>query len=538
MRRGLSAIVACVLMAVAFFPALIQPTASETSEALPFYSLAQYPLPAGSTGPSQIASDKSGRIWFVEQGSNQIGGFNPGSKSFSEFQIPTQDALPEGIAVDPAGDVWFTELTPNGLGALSPENGTIKEVTIPPAPDGIACGPIGVTPQGNGSIWVTCEFSNQIDEYVPSLGILKQFDLPVAFSAPLQVVFDRSGNFWFTAADSGMLGYATINQLRPGTTDGIEEFAPVNSTYRNSIVNPLLPTGHVLTSLAVPSQIAFSPDGGSIWVTEHGAGSFDRYDIVSKTLTKYFTTRPSSSLYTQALPNGIAVDSSGLVWVAEHYGNRIAEFDPATGSMEEYPVPCCRGEIAGTLYLATGTNGTVWFTENLGNAIGELSPVGTPVPFSITPQPAAITLGTSGSAGVSLTVSLTGGGTGTLSFGAEGVSRDGTLVNLTAAFHPGTLTPGGTGGPATLSLTSSGLASGIYYITVGATSSSTGEISSAVLAVTVSQESPYPWAVAAVVITLVAVGLAVIAVRLRSGRKRHGASVLQKRRVTLLVRQE
>jgi len=513
---------------VAVSPALVTPAVSETSGGLPLYSVAQYPLPTGSTGPSQIASDNhSGRIWFVEQGSNQIGSYDPSSKSFSEFQIPTQNALPEGIAVDPAGEVWFAELSTNGLAVLSPGNGSIKEVTIPPAPDGIGCGPIGVTPQGNGSIWVTCEFSNQIDEYVPSLGILKQFDLPVAFSAPLQILFDRSGSFWFTAADSGMLGYANISQLRPGTTDGIEEFAPLNSTYLTSIVNPLLPAGKVSTSLAVPSQIALSLDGGSLWVTEHGAGSFDRYDIASKTLTKYFTTRPSSSLYTQALPNGIAVDSSGLVWVAEHYGNRIAEFDPSTGSMEEYPVPCCSTEIAGTLYLATGSNGTVWFTENFGNAIGELIPMGTTVPFDITLQPNAVTLGTSGTTAVSLAVSGTSNGIGILTFGAEGVSFDGALANLTATFAPETLTPGGQGGSATLSLSSSGLASGIYYITVGGTSSSSGLISSAVLAITVPQGFQYWWAVAAVVIALLIVGLVASALRVGSGR--HGASVRQKR---------
>jgi streptogramin lyase len=538
MRRGFSTFVAFVLLMVAFSHAQVQPATSEASGALPLYSLAQYPLPAGATGPSQIASDHAGRAWFVEQGSNQIGSYDPSSKSFSEFQIPTQDALPEGIAVDPAGEVWFAELTPNGLGMLSPENGTIKEVTIPPAPDGIGCGPIGVTPQGNGSIWVTCEFSNQIDEYVPSRGILKQFDLPVAFSAPLQVLFDRSGNFWFTAADSGMLGYATTSQLRPGTADGIEEFAPLNSTYLTTIVNPLLPGGKVVTSLAVPSQIAFSPNGDSLWVSEHGAGSFDRYGIASKTLTKYFTTKPASSLYTQSLPNGIAVDSSGLVWVAEHYGNRIAEFDPATGSMEEYPVPCCKAGIAGTLYLTTGTNGTVWFTENFGNAIGELSPMGVAAPFDVSLQPGTVTLSASGTAAVSLTVSGTGGGIGTLNFGAEGVSRDGALANLTATFDPGTLTPGGTVETATLSLTSSGLAPGVYYITVGGTSSSTGLISSAVLVVTVSQGFQSWWAVATVVILLAVAVLVAVARRVRSGTKRRGTSVLQKRPVIPVIRRE
>ena len=510
------------LLVLAISLAATRPAVLASPGPLPLYSIIQHPLPAGSSGPAQIASAPSGRIWFVEAGSNQVGSYDPSSNSFSEYAIPTPNALPEGIAVDPEGNVWFAELTPNGLGVLFPENGTIREVTIPPAPDGIGCGPIGVTPQGNGSIWVTCEFSNQIDEYVPSIGILKEFDLPVAYSAPLQILFDKSGNFWFTAADAGMLGYATTDQLRPGTTDGIEEFAPLNSTYVNTIENPLLPGGGVLTSLAVPSQIAFSPDGGSLWVTEHGAGSFDRYDTGSKTLTKYFTSRPFSDLYTQSLPNGLAVDSSGYVWVAEHYGNRIAEFDPSAGTMVEYPVPCCRSGIAGTLYLTTGSNGTVWFTEEYGNAIGELSPEGVPVPIEVGLNPGAVVLENDGTATISFTVTpgnVRAGGAGAMSFGAEGISRDGVLANLTATFTPGTLTPDGTVENGTLLLQSSGLMSGVYYITVSGTSSSTGLISSSVLDLTVPQGFQIEWVALAGFIALVAIGLVFFTLILNYRRK-------------------
>ena len=532
MRGAISLFAAFLLLALAISPALTRTANTESGGVLPFYSMAQYPLPSGSTGPMQIAADHSGRMWFVEQGSNQIGSYDPSSKSFSEYLIPTANSLPEGIAVDQQGNVWFAELTPNGLGVLFPGNGTIREVTIPPGPYGIACGPIGVTPQGNGSIWVTCEFSNQIDEYVPSAGILKQFDLPVSFSAPLQVLFDSAGNFWFTAADSGMLGYATISQLRPGTTNGIEEFAPLNSTYLTTIVNPLVPGGEVVTSLAVPSQVAFSPDGASLWITEHGAGSFDRYDIASKTLTKYFTSPPSSSLYTQSLPNGIAVGASGLVWVAEHYGNRVAEFDPATGSMVEYPIPCCKAEIAGTLYLADGANGTIWFTESFGNAIGELSPAGSAAPFEVTLNPAVVALGASGTA----TVSLSASGTGSIGLQAEGVSRDGALVNLTATFEPRNITLGATGETGTLTLTSSGLSPGIYYITVSGTST-TGLVSSTILAVTVSQGFQYWWIVALGVVVIL--GLCLLGFRRRGKhrKKRHGTSIVRWRPVVPLTRQ-
>ena len=526
MRRRRFALSA-VLLLLAIPLAAVRPAVPASPAALPMYSITQYALPSGSSGPAQITSDPSGRVWFVEQGSNQIGSYDSSSNSFSEFAIPTPNALPEGIAVDPEGNVWFTELSPNGLGVLFPENGTIREVTIPPAPDGIGCGPIGVTPQGNGSIWVTCEFSNQIDEYSPSIGILKQFDLPVAFSAPLQVLFDKSGNFWFTAADSGMLGYATTSQLRPGTTDGIEEFAPLNSTYLTTIVNPLLPAGRVVTSLAVPSQMAFSPNGESLWVSEHGAGSFDRYNIGSKTLTKYFTSLPSSNMYDQSLPNGIAVDSSGYVWVAEHYGNRIAEFDPATGSMVEYPVPCCRSEIAGTLYLTTGSNGTVWFTEEFGNAIGELRPESVQVPFEVGLNPGVVVLGTYGTATVSITVtpgSATAGEIGTLTFAAEGVSRNGVLTNLTATFNPGTWTPDDAVETGNLSLRASGLAPGVYYVTVSGSSSS-GLISSAVLVLTVSQGFQFAWVAVAVACAAAAAALLLL-FRRKPARRRHGSTLI------------
>ena len=492
------------------------------------YSISQYQLPAGASGPAQVASDSVGRIWFVEQGSNQIGSFDPTTDRVSEFNIPTAKALPEGIAIDRDGTVWFAELTSNGLGHLFPGNGTIREVTIPTGTAGLGCGPIGVTPQGNGSIWITCEFSNQIDEYVPAEDTIKVFELPIAFSAPLQILFDTSGNFWFAAADAGMLGHATVNQLRPGTSAGIEEFAPLNNTYVDVIENPLLPSGHVLTSLAVPSQLAFSSDGRSLWISEHGAGSFDRYDISTGSLTKYFTSTPLSSFYQQSLPNGISVDGSGEVWVAEHYGNRIAEFNPTTGTMTEYPIPCCGPQIAGTLYLTPGANGTVWFTENSGNALGELKPIAGSSPIIASVSSNSISLDPHGDATVKVEVTPGAGGAGasqTLNFEVAGVTRNGNLMNLTASFQPGNVTIENSAVTSTLNLQASGLKPGVYYLTVGGKSSSSGVISSAILEVTVFQGFEIVWVVAIVAVAAaVAVLLVLLSRRGSRGRLWRGMS--------------
>ena len=135
--------------------------ASNASGALQNYKIVQYPLPKGSTQPWGMTVDKSGRVWFVEEQSNQIGMFNPMSASFAEYNVTTPKALLEEIATSADGRVWFTELDGNKLGELNPSTGSMQEYNTPRGIDNLPCGPIGVTAAPNGNIWITCEFSNQ-----------------------------------------------------------------------------------------------------------------------------------------------------------------------------------------------------------------------------------------------------------------------------------------------------------------------------------------------------------------------------------------
>ena len=454
----------------------------------PSYGFTQYPIPQNSSQPGSIASDSSGNLWFVEQASNMIAFFDPTTKEFHAYPIPTADAFPQGIAVDAQGDVWFAELTPSVLGEIPTGSSTIKEFAIPLGPNDIGCGPIGVTPH-DGDVWVTCEFSSQIDEFNPRSSSFLGFDLPLFYSAPIQIVFDTSGNFWFTAADVGMLGYATVTQLQPGTSDGISEFAPINSSYITTISNPLLPAGGVRTSLSIPSGIAIAADGNSLWVTEHGGSSFDHYEIGTKSLVKYFTSPSSFPSYPNSLPNGIAVDAQGNVWVAEHGANKIAEFDTSTESMVEYPVPCCGKGIAGALYLTLGLNGNVWFTELFGNSIAELSPEPGAPPASTSLDPGSVEVGSTGSATVSVRVSWGASGRGpnqNFSFQASGVTATGALQNISADFSPAMTSTGtNTTESTTMSISTAGLNPGVYDITIGAQSSASGIVSSTFLVLTV-----------------------------------------------------
>jgi virginiamycin B lyase len=470
-KRAAFIIAVSILLSAVPFVTTNGAASSATSAGTPAYVIIQHSLPTGSTQPSAITTDSSGNIWFTEQGSDQVGEYNTTSGDFNEYSIPTPNSIPEGIAVDSRGNVWFAELQPSRLGELVHGTSSITEYVLPPDSTDIPCGPIGVSTRLDGTVWVTCEFSNQIDEVVPGSSghaSISEFNLPIPFSAPLQILFNKGGDFWFTAADANMIGFVTVGNLRNGTSNGINEFAPINDTYRMTFTNPLL-SAPITSSLVIPSQIALSPDGNTLWITEHGAGTFDRYDISSKTLVKYWTTRPLNPTYPDSLPNGIAVDSAGIVWMTEHYGNSIARFDPQSESLTEYPIPCCNRTLATTLYLALGNGGSVWFTEFSGNAIGELAPSTTnrtePL-LHVSPQD--ITLGPTGAQTATLTA--TQGSAATTSSEIDlyvaGVTPEGSLENLTASFTPSVLALEGENSTGTLTLTSTGLRPGIYYLTV------------------------------------------------------------------------
>lgn len=433
------------------------------------YRVVQHPLPVAGSQPWTITTDPAGRIWFVEQAGNRIGMFDPSSGSFSEFRIPTRGALPQGISVDPGGNVWFVEVNASRLGELPSGSDSILEFGIPRGTAGLACGPVGVTATAV-RVWITCEFSNQIDEFNPATRSYEEFPLPVAFSAPLMTLFDAEGNFWFTAADSNMLGYVTTAELRNGTSAGIDEFAPVNQTYPWTFSSPVTQV-LLQSSLEIPSQIAFSPDGSSIWITEHGASTFDRLDVSSRVLVKYWTPKPESSSYPNSLPNGVAVDSSGIVWMAVHYGNAIARFDPSSSQLIEYQIPCCSGGLAATLYLTLGGGGTVWFTEFNGNALGELIPDSSVLGPSIMVSAGAATVGSSASITALFTLSLPNSARSpeAAHLSVTGITGSGSLQNATASFYPQQmeLTPG-TNSTSQIRISTGGLRPGAYYLTVSA----------------------------------------------------------------------
>lgn len=554
-RKGASTKVALVALLIAVLlphgyaaPALAQVTTPAGGKSVSWtgeYSVTQHHLPNSNAEPWVITTAANGQVWFLEQKADILAMYDPANGSFQQHPIPTPGSTPDGVAVDQQGNVWFSELRTNKLGELPAGSGTITEHDVPPlivslgaTSQTVGCGPGAIVPDPSGSIWVACLFSNQIDEYFPAQGTFSTFNLPIFYSSPAGMVLDGKGDLWFTAANAYMLGKAVISQLVNGTSDGITEFAPLNATYR--FKHPLTTsffgtTKTITTSLPYPSGIVVDSHG-NFWITEHVDSSFDRYNPATRSLVRYWTSQTNDAHgYSVSFPNGIAIDANGTVWVGEHYGNNVAEFFPSTETMIEYPVPCCKSIISGLYSLSLKPGGGVWFVEINGDAIGELVRNPAPLRLSLTLPSNRFTLGSHGSVAIPLDYAESGTSRNStnLSFELSGTSATGALNESAGTFAPPqlSLSPGKSSA-STLTLQTKGLGSGIYYITLSATSSSDGLIYSTVLKLTVTGGGVLP----SEDLILLAVGIAVAAAGaglLLARRARPGAGARRPRRNSL-----
>ncbi len=90
-----------------------------------------------------------------------------------------------------------------------------------------------------------------------------------------------------------------------------------------------------------------------------------------------YTAKPEVSQYTteyQAIkatsePNAIAVDSQGNVFFTLMNDSSLAELNPSTGKIQQFPIPGVKGGTTSWGMTVDNTRGLVWFTEETSNSI-------------------------------------------------------------------------------------------------------------------------------------------------------------------------
>jgi copper transport protein len=302
------------------------------------YSIIEFKLPDKSGAPLFPIYDKNhNAIWVgdTKDNSSRIWEFDIDLKKFSEHRISGTNLISK-LSLDHNGTIWFIDPVTKLLGSYDPNNNDIRLVKIPT--DGI----VGDLITDKKSVWILVPNIDKIFRYDIQSKNFTSFSVPTAHGSPIAITTDSShGYIWIVEVIGKIL------RLDP-TSFKMIEYSPQDNL-----------------TLKLPVAIKSDSITGNIYVSEHGEDAVFSFFPNNETF-KRFSLQPDPN----ALPFGMAFDSKGELFVAEHTTNKIAVLDSRTGESIELDIPSTDPL---TQWLTSDAEGNIWFAEPGGAALGVIS---------------------------------------------------------------------------------------------------------------------------------------------------------------------
>ncbi|MDQ3888751.1 MAG: copper resistance protein CopC [Thermoproteota archaeon] len=279
----------------------------------------------------------SGAIWQLDIASGNYTMHKLNATHVTQSVLASDDSL---WYIDPLGT------QNNGvIGHYNPSDNSSSRFVIPE--EGITS---GIAIDRNDSIWVPLVVENGTDKVVkfdPSTEKFSSFNIPTPEARPAGTTSDRFGNIWFAEA-----GANSIAKVDPATGN-ITEYKPKSPRQM----------------LEEPTAVFADPDGFNIYIAEHGGHRITAFNSLLGTFHEY------QSIDEAGLPFGMAMDSYGNLWFAQHEIDKIGVIDPRTGEGTEANIP-----ISGSFvqWITSDNEGRIWFAAQRGSALGSITTTAKP----------------------------------------------------------------------------------------------------------------------------------------------------------------
>ncbi len=313
----------------------------------------------GMASPASVSIGASGNVW-VSSYFNAASEFSPaGAAAFPSGVTGGGLNQSYGMALDAAGNVWIAneQTNPNsGLGDVAELNPSGSLLQTGLTAGGIDF-PIAVAADPNGNMW----FADYGDSKVT---VLNGSGLAVSSSAgwggaslafPVALAVDSGHNAW--VANQG--GTLPVTKISPDGAQVANYDCDCNGA----------------SGVAIDQK-------SNVWVANYYGNSISAVDSCGKLVLDAATGGGVDH------PQGIAVDGNGTVWVSNFLSNSISELGGASSSaMGAFLSPSTGfGTDAAILQpygLAIDSSGNIW-VSNFGNStltefIGAAAPVKTPL---------------------------------------------------------------------------------------------------------------------------------------------------------------
>jgi RHS repeat-associated protein len=414
---------------------------------------------------------------------------------------------PRGVAVDAAGNIYIADYSNQRIRKVTASTGMITTVAgngtrgysgdSGSAASAELNDPAGVAVDSSGNIYIADYGNQRIRKVTASTGIISTVagngtggysgDGGAATSAklydPAGVAVDGSGNIYIAdylnqrirkvTASTGIISTVAGNGTRGYTGDGATATgAEVNYPYgvavdssgdiyiadlENNAVRAVYQGGSVLSVQIQAEHSGVSPVAGDIYtVAGSGTGCTGQTDSVGDGC-------PATSAELSS-PEGVAVDASGNIYIADFGNQRVRWVTPAICFTINGHIVSCTGasisSVAGNgIYgysgdggpaanaelhspggVAVDASGNIYIADSSNERVREVGSLGaTQSGLSVTSSGTPSTLGTA----VTFTATISGGRTGTITFyDGDTAIGTGTISGTAATFATSSLAAG------------------------------------------------------------------------------------------------
>lgn len=357
---------------------------------------------------SGLAIDSSGNVW-VSDHYGTLQKFNSKGEYLLTVSGGPELGSPSGVAIDPEGAVWLADMGGNKVVQYSSAGAYKSYFGSWGEKDGEFMEPGIIEFAANGNLWVGDRYTGRIQEMSQSGEYLTQFGggklaEPGGFELGPQGVFFVSNSLYINRVERW--------QVTPpeATTSEATSVTSSQALLKGS-VNPVeVPTTYAFeygTTVAYGAKVPV-PDGsagsgsGAVAVsdlaTELAPATSYHFRLVAtnssgavkygedktfktKSVSKVFsaTIGPSGSENGQfSAPHGIAIDSSGNIWVVDTNANRLQKLSPSGEYLAKFGSEGTgNGQFKTPLDVAIDSSGNIWVTDVYNCRVEKFNSAGT-----------------------------------------------------------------------------------------------------------------------------------------------------------------
>ena len=308
------------------------------------FAIDQYKIPERSLPLFPLFDGQRQSIWVGDSlpGSGRIWQLDISTGNYTAHVIPDVSLITQ-TTLDSAGALWFIDPVIGVLGNYDPKSNASRLFEVPD--EGVLS---GIAMDGQGNLWIPVVQANTVVRFNVQGENFTSFEIPTRGSTPVGISYDGNGVIWLAEAIGKIAEIDTA-------TGNITEHEPELQRYE----------------LDEPTSVFPDPRGSSVFISEHGGRTITAYSPLLGTFREYPVINEAG------LPFGMAMDSYGNLWFAQHEIDRLGVIDPRTGASTELKIPITGSFIQ---WLTSDDRGKIWFAAQRGAALGSVT---------ITAKPAA-----------------------------------------------------------------------------------------------------------------------------------------------------